>query len=185
MNPTRNYTPTSHASGALAAACLLSLLILAGAAAPAWSAVPSLDAQQELLTRIPGTTVERVDANTLLVHLDSDTLFAPDSATLDTGGRSAVAAAAGVINGDHTTAVVVQGHTDAVGTGEHNRALSERRARAVAGYLIGHGVDPARVTSVGLGETRPVARNETPTGRRQNRRVDILLKADATALLGR
>jgi outer membrane protein OmpA-like peptidoglycan-associated protein len=177
-----SHPRTPQFSRALAAACLLPFFLLA---APVWSAVPSLDAQQESLAQIPGSTVDRVDAETLLVHLDSDTLFAPDSATLDTGGRTALAAAAGIINDGHTTAVVVQGHTDSVGTGEHNRALSERRARAVAGYLIGHGVDPARVTSVGLGETQPLASNATAPGRRQNRRVDILLKAAATALLSR
>lgn len=170
---------------ALRAACALSFSILAASAAPAQSAAPVLDAQQNRLARIAGTTVERVDLHTLLVHFDSDILFAADSAALDAGGRSTLTEAAGVISGDHRTAVVVQGHTDSVGSREHNHLLSEQRARTVASYLIGHGVDPSRVTSVGLGESQPVASNDSAPGRRQNRRVDVLLKMDAGPMAGR
>jgi outer membrane protein OmpA-like peptidoglycan-associated protein len=77
------------------------------------------------------------------------------------------------------TAVVVQGHTDSTGSEQHNQALSERRARSVETFLIGRGVDPARITAVGYGESMPVASNASDSGRQQNRRVDILLKAKA------
>jgi outer membrane protein OmpA-like peptidoglycan-associated protein len=77
------------------------------------------------------------------------------------------------------TAIVVQGHTDSTGTEAHNQELSERRAGAVFAYLTGRGIDPGRMVSVGYGEGQPVASNDTASGRLQNRRVDLLLKAKA------
>ena len=139
-----------------------------------------MDRQEEQLARIPGTTVERVGKNTLLVHFDSDVLFAVDSTTLDTGGRSTLDEVAKVLVDHDKTAVVVQGHTDAQGTEVHNDDLSERRAERVESYLIGRGVDGARIEAVGYGESHPIASNDTAEGRQRNRRVDILLKAKAT-----
>jgi outer membrane protein OmpA-like peptidoglycan-associated protein len=141
-----------------------------------------MDRQQERLAHIPGTTVERLGEDTLLVHFDSDVLFDTGSASLDSSGRSTLADVADVINEYRKTAVVVQGHTDAVGGEDSNQALSERRARSVEGYLIDRGVDPDRVAAVGFGESAPVASNASTWGRRQNRRVDFLLKAKSGPL---
>jgi outer membrane protein OmpA-like peptidoglycan-associated protein len=141
-----------------------------------------MDAQQEKLARIPGTTVERVGEDTLLVHFDSDILFDVNSAVIDPSGRSALGEVASVVNEYKKTAVVVQGHTDSTGSEEHNEQLSQRRARAVENYLIGRGVTPERMTAVGYGEAFPVASNASDYGRQQNRRVDILLKANAGPL---
>jgi outer membrane protein OmpA-like peptidoglycan-associated protein len=69
--------------------------------------------------------------------------------------------------------VTVEGHTDWIGTEEYNQGLSERRANAVRNYLVGHGIDPARLRTQGFGELRPVATNETVDGRAQNRRVEL------------
>lgn len=136
-----------------------------------------MDAQEEKIARIPGTSVERVASDTLLVHFDSDVLFAIDSASLDGSSRAALDQMAGVINDYRKTAVVVQGHTDSTGSEPHNQELSERRAGAVRNFLIGRGVAPARVTALGYGETSPRATNATPYGRQLNRRVDVLLRA--------
>jgi outer membrane protein OmpA-like peptidoglycan-associated protein len=138
-----------------------------------------MDAQQEKLARIPGTTVERVGEDTLLVHFDSDILFPVDSAVMTAGSRGTVDEVAAVIAEYPKTAVVVQGHTDSSGSEEHNQALSERRATAVRNHLIGRGIDAARVVAVGYGEGEPVASNDTAAGRARNRRVDVLLKAKA------
>ncbi len=67
----------------------------------------------------------------------------------------------------------VGGHTDAVGKDEDNLVLSERRAKAVYDYLVLRGVDPDRLTYRGYGETRPIATNDTPEGRAQNRRTTL------------
>jgi outer membrane protein OmpA-like peptidoglycan-associated protein len=136
-----------------------------------------MDSQEEKLARIPGTTVERVGEDTLLVHFDSDVLFPVDSAVMSPGSRSTLDQVATVLNDFDKTAVVVQGHTDARGTEEHNQALSERRAEAVRGYLIGRGVDAGRVVAVGYGASMPAASNGTESGRAQNRRVDVVLKS--------
>ncbi len=138
-----------------------------------------MDKQEEKLAHIPGTRVERASEDMLLVHFDSDVLFDVDSAVLGPGARGALDDTAQVLLEYPKTAIVVQGHTDSTGTEEHNQALSERRAAAVANYLIGRGIDPARITSVGYGEGSPVADNATSAGRQLNRRVDLLLKAKA------
>jgi outer membrane protein OmpA-like peptidoglycan-associated protein len=138
-----------------------------------------MDHQEEKLARIPGTTVERVGDDALLVKFQSDILFDVDSAVVDSGGRATLDQVAGVLVDYPKTAVVVQGHTDSTGSEEHNLALSERRAKAVANHLIARGVAGGRVSALGMGEGYPVASNGTASGRSLNRRVDVLLKAKA------
>ncbi len=138
-----------------------------------------MDAQEEKLARIPGTTVERVDEDMLLVHFDSDVLFAINSAELTDESKNMLDRAAGVFEEYPKTAIIAQGHTDSTGSEEYNQALSERRAASVRYYLMDSGVDAARITAVGYGESHPVADNGTEAGRRLNRRVDLLLKAKA------
>ncbi len=138
-----------------------------------------MDAQQEKLARIPGTTVERVDKQTLLVHFDSDLLFATDSSSLSDTSRSSLDEVGGVLGEYPKTAVVVQGHTDSTGSPEHNQDLSERRARSVASYLTASGVASERLSTLGHGEEAPVASNDTESGRAQHRRVDVMLRAKA------
>jgi len=138
-----------------------------------------MDHQEEKLARIPGTTVERVSDDLLLVHFESDVLFDIDSAILKEGARDALDEAALVFLEYPKTAIIVQGHTDSTGTETHNQDLSERRAESVVGYLVGRGVDATRITSVGYGEGHPIASNDTESGRSENRRVDLLLKAKA------
>lgn len=156
--------------------------ILAGAAIGAvvgGSVGAYMDRLQERLAHIPGTRVERVSDDTLLVHFESDILFAVDSATLSGSSQASLDQTGAVLLEYDKTAVVVQGHTDSTGSETHNQELSERRAGAVRNYLIGRGVDSARMTAVGYGEGMPVASNDTETGRQLNRRVNVLLKAKA------
>jgi OmpA-OmpF porin, OOP family len=69
----------------------------------------------------------------------------------------------------------VEGHTDSVGSADANQALSERRAQAVRRYLVErHGIDEARLEAAGLGQTRPMDSNDTPEGRQNNRRVELV-----------
>jgi outer membrane protein OmpA-like peptidoglycan-associated protein len=138
-----------------------------------------MDHQEEKLGHIPGTTVERVSDDTLLVHFESDVLFDVDSAIVKPQARDALDGAAQVFDEYRKTAIIVQGHTDSTGTEEHNQQLSERRAQSVVAYLTGKGIDPARMAPQGYGEGQPIASNETTDGRAKNRRVDLLLKAKA------
>jgi outer membrane protein OmpA-like peptidoglycan-associated protein len=138
-----------------------------------------MDHQEERLTRIPGTTVERVSEDVILIHFNSDLLFNVDSAALSGSSQGTLQQVGQVLLDYPKTAVVIQGHTDATGSEQHNQELSERRAQAVENFLIGRGIDRSRMTAVGYGETLPVASNDSEYGRQQNRRVDILLKARA------
>ena len=72
---------------------------------------------------------------------------------------------------------LIEGHTDSVGTEEYNQRLSDRRAKAVFDYLTSRGVDPARLSSIGHGELKPIADNATAEGRQMNRRV-MLIRTD-------
>jgi outer membrane protein OmpA-like peptidoglycan-associated protein len=67
----------------------------------------------------------------------------------------------------------IEGHTDSSGGDAHNQELSQKRADAVKTYLVTAGIDGARLTTAGLGATKPVAGNETEAGRAQNRRVEL------------
>ena len=76
--------------------------------------------------------------------------------------------------------LVVEGHTDSHGSDETNLTLSQERATAVRGYLLNSmRIDPMKITAVGYGETQPVANNETPEGRRRNRRIDLRIRPAA------
>ncbi len=75
---------------------------------------------------------------------------------------------------DSSLKLSVEGHTDSQGTPDVNQPLSERRAKAVAGWLVDHGVASGRLTAKGWGVSRPVAGNDTPEGRAENRRVEFV-----------
>ena len=71
---------------------------------------------------------------------------------------------------------VIEGHTDSMGSATTNLQLSQRRAESVRQNLIDHfGIAQERLVAKGFGETRPIASNETPEGRRKNRRVSVIL----------
>ncbi len=71
---------------------------------------------------------------------------------------------------------VIGGHTDSVGSARSNQALSEKRANAVRDYLVSNGISSARLTAVGYGETSPIDTNATRAGRKNNRRVEVVLR---------
>ena len=73
---------------------------------------------------------------------------------------------------------MIEGHTDSKGSDAYNQKLSDRRAKSVFDYLSSRGVDPARLSSVGKGETAPIADNATEEGRQENRRV-MLIRTDS------
>lgn len=113
-------------------------------------------------------------------------LFDFDSAALRAEAEAALADIAQVIAYYETAPVQVRGHTDARGTEAYNQALSAQRADAVLRQLVDvGGVDPARITARGLGETQPIAPNQRPDGsddpegRQTNRRVEIVVETAA------
>jgi OOP family OmpA-OmpF porin len=75
-----------------------------------------------------------------------------------------------------TTTAVIEGHTDNVGSHDHNKELSQRRAESVVDYLVQNfGIDRSRLTAKGYGFTRPVADNSTDQGRQKNRRIEAII----------
>jgi OOP family OmpA-OmpF porin len=107
-----------------------------------------------------------------------DLHFAFDSAEISPADRAQLDTVASRLRNEaSTTRLTINGHTDSKGTEKYNQRLSERRAAAVRNYLVQSGVPAASIVSVqGLGESQPVATNETAEGRATNRRVEILVE---------
>lgn len=72
--------------------------------------------------------------------------------------------------------VSIEGHTCSIGTEQYNMKLSQRRADAVKKYLVGKGISAGRLTTIGYGESQPVADNKTKEGRKMNRRAELKVK---------
>ncbi|MEE4379142.1 MAG: OmpA family protein [Candidatus Competibacteraceae bacterium] len=118
------------------------------------------------------------------ITLGADAFFDFDKATLKPEGRAKLdELAADMRRVESVSALTVVGHTDSKGSESYNQRLSQRRAAAVADYLVQRGVDPAILTAFGEGESNPIAPNTTPdgrdnpAGRAQNRRVEVTVEA--------
>jgi len=104
-----------------------------------------------------------------------DVLFETGEAELKQGSRSNVLDVVELLQSEPGKKIRVEGHTDSRGSAEFNLQLSEDRAEAVKEALVAEGIDPSRITTVGMGEDFPIADNDTAEGRSQNRRVDVIL----------
>ena len=136
-----------------------------------------MDEQAEALEEeLPGAEIERVGEG-IQVTFDSGILFDFDSYTLRAAAREHLTDLAASLNEYSDSEVLIVGHTDSSGADEYNQTLSENRANAAGNYLIRAGVAPSRVKMTGLGETEPVASNETEDGMQQNRRVEVAIFA--------
>lgn len=71
---------------------------------------------------------------------------------------------------------LIEGHTDHIGDKNYNFTLSQRRSESVKNALVDNGIDPARIQTTGLGETKPIADNQSRSGRQSNRRVEIIFR---------
>ena len=102
-------------------------------------------------------------------------LFAFDSAELTPQARREIERMAFVLNHPQAIArrIVLEGHTDSIGSDAYNQRLSERRAQSVVNYLAKGGIARSRLDPIGFGEDEPVASNDTEEGRAQNRRVEL------------
>lgn len=121
-----------------------------------------------------GVDVQRQGDNILLT-MPNQVTFGFDQATVQSQFYPVLNNVAGVLTQYPSTFIDIVGHTDSVGSDSYNMDLSQRRAQAVASYLIGKGVVGQRLVVRGVGEQFPVASNDTETGRAQNRRVEILI----------
>lgn len=99
-----------------------------------------------------------------------------DKATIRPDAARILDEAVATLKAEPDVEVLIVGHTDSVGSEAYNLRLSQRRAQAVRDYLVKHGVSAARLRVKGVGESQPVASNDTAEGRAQNRRVELLVE---------
>lgn len=119
--------------------------------------------------------VERLPNDQLLVGMTGETAFEIDSDQIQAGFYPTLDTISGIVNKYGKTELKVAGHTDITGSAAHNQELSERRAGSVQSYLEGNGVLPQRIYATGFGKNQPIASNDSESGRRLNRRVDITI----------
>jgi OOP family OmpA-OmpF porin len=115
-------------------------------------------------------------ATVLTELLRGTATFEIGSAALSADAGGLLDEAIAILQENSFTVLTVEGHTDDVGSEEDNLALSEARAQAVVDYLIAGGIDAARLSAVGFGESRPIADNGTADGRSQNRRIQFVVE---------
>jgi len=132
-------------------------------------------AMRDALAQSEAASVKR-EMDVLSVTFKGDVSFDVNSATLKPGALDEINRVAGILNQYPQTTILIAGHTDSTGAEEYNQKLSERRAESVRTALIGQGVAPGRVATVGYGESKPIASNDTPEGRQLNRRVEIRIQ---------
>lgn len=138
-----------------------------------------MDRQYEVLQgELAGTGVNiRREGQAIVLDMPADVTFAFDKSDIRPRFVPVLNAVVRVLNDFPATFVDITGHTDSVGSDGYNQALSERRADAVAGYLVRGQAMPARMSVIGEGEREPIASNATVEGRAANRRVEIVLRA--------
>ena len=153
-------------------------LVGAGLGALAGAGVGTYMDRQEAKLRAElertGVSVTRIGDN-ITLNMPGNITFATDSADLNAGFFDVLNSVSLVVNEFNQTVIEVAGHTDSTGAETYNQQLSERRAGAVGAYLGTRSVRSDRVITVGMGEGRPVASNDTDAGRQQNRRVELTL----------
>lgn len=190
--PNRNNTGTGAIAGALGGALLGYLtntssgeqgrknaLIGAGIGALAGAGVGQyMDRQQRALeAELSGTGVGVArQGDNLVLRMPSDVTFATNQSSLDSRFLPVLDDVARVLQEYDRSMVDVIGHTDASGGDAINQPLSERRASSVASYLIDRGVIRERLYVAGMSARNPIASNDTPQGKAQNRRVEILIR---------
>jgi outer membrane protein OmpA-like peptidoglycan-associated protein len=153
-------------------------LILAGVGAVAGGGVGAYMDQQEMELRKKlegtGVSVTRVGDN-ISLNMPGNVTFGVDSSDVSAGFYEVLNSVAIVLDEFDSTLVEVAGYTDSTGSESYNMSLSQKRASSVSSYLSSQDVQPDRLISVGAGESRPIASNETPAGREKNRRVEITI----------
>ena len=110
----------------------------------------------------------------------SDILFDVGRSVVKPGSQANIERIAVVLRQYPQHQILVEGHTDATGSEEFNLRLSQDRASAVRSALVAGGVDASKISAEGFGESQPVASNDTPAGRQQNRRVEIVIVGAGT-----
>lgn len=141
-------------------------------AALASAAVAAKEAD-ELQRQIDVLEAEATDRGLVLTL--GDVLFGTGRSDLTSGGTNTLDKLVVFLNNYPDRNVVIEGHTDDVGSHEMNQTLSQHRADSVKFYLVQQGIRHKRLAASGMGETQPIADNQSPSGRQQNRRVEVII----------
>jgi len=132
----------------------------------------------ELQKELENARIERIGEG-IKVTFDSGILFDFDKSTLRPASQEQIKKFAEALQKYEDTDIFIAGHTDATGPEDYNMTLSRQRAESVASYLEGLGISRKRLTISGLGETQPIANNDTAAGQQLNRRVEVAIYANA------
>jgi len=132
---------------------------------------------EELQNDIKDAKIERVGEG-IKITFNSGILFEFNSADLQSAAKTNIENLANILKKYKDTNILVEGHTDSIGTADYNQKLAERRAASVVQFAESLGVDQSRFTSRGYGFSQPVASNSTPDGRQANRRVEVAIMAN-------
>ena len=133
---------------------------------------------REIETALPGAQVERVGEGIKLVLGENSVRFDTNKSTLTATAKANLDKLVPVFKSYADTDIVIYGYTDSTGSAEYNLNLSQQRANSVEKYLESKGLNMSRFKMVGMGIADPIATNDTPEGRSQNRRVEFAITAN-------
>lgn len=133
---------------------------------------------REIDNALPGADVERVGEGIKLVLNENAIRFDTSKATLTAAAKANLDKLVTVFNEYPDTNIMIYGYTDSSGKVDSNLILSEKRAAAVQSYLTSKNIVATRFKTTGMGIADPIASNETPEGRSQNRRVEFAITAN-------
>lgn len=137
-----------------------------------------MDEQAKQLEDVPGVEDVSYDEEQQTIDALAEILFDVDKAHINPSEAIKLDELAAVFAQYPENIIVIEGHTDSDGAEPYNQTLSERRAQAIENYLRSKNLDIASISSVGYGESRPIAPNTNPQGKAQNRRVEIKISVD-------
>jgi outer membrane protein OmpA-like peptidoglycan-associated protein len=133
---------------------------------------------REIQTALPGAQVERIGEGIRLVLGENAVRFDTNKSTLTAAAKANLDKLVPVFQSYADTDIVIYGYTDSTGKPEYNLTLSNQRAISVEKYLESKGLNMSRFKMVGMGIADPIATNDTPEGRSQNRRVEFAITAN-------
>jgi outer membrane protein OmpA-like peptidoglycan-associated protein len=137
-----------------------------------------MDKQAEEMKEVLGDAEVRREGEGIVILFKEKVLFGFDRSDLNTSAETNLNKLVNVLQKYPDTNIEIIGHTDNKGTNDYNQTLSQRRASSVASYLRAQRVSSSRLTTKGMGESDPIATNDTEDGRSQNRRVEFVITAN-------
>ena len=151
---------------------------LAGGAIGAYMDNQAKDLQKQLAPEMANGAIliEKRADHSIKVVMSAATAFDTNSDMVKAGFHPTLDKISKVVNQYGKTTILIEGHTDSIGSDQANQVLSEKRAEAVENYFLSRKVAPQRLTAIGRGEQLPIASNVNEAGRTQNRRVELLLE---------